>query len=74
MLGSPRKNRRRIGKIGHHEVRALGGQFLVRVPPRGDGDDAGADRSGTADIQRRIAENPDTFAIHTVAQPAAYHR
>ena len=59
----------RIGEIVEEQIRLVSGQFLKGVPAGGDRDDARADRAGTANVQRRIADDPDTFHLDAGRMP-----
>ena len=46
-------------------------KFLDVVPARGDGHGARPDGTGTADVQRRVADDPDARVEHTAPRGGA---
>ena len=61
----PHRDRASAGdrKVREQDVRLRGRQLFQPMRAGGDGGDAGADGPGTADVQRRVADDPDTVAV-----------
>src|SRR5437870_154893 len=55
------QQRRRIGQVREQDVRRARGELLDGMPAGGDGDDAGADVASAGDVQRRVADHPETL-------------
>src|SRR5438067_2516750 len=59
---------RGVRQVGEDQVRIRGGEFLARVPTRGDGGHADADAAGALNVERRVANDPAAIELDPAVQ------
>jgi hypothetical protein len=58
-----------VGCVFQEKIRGVGGEFVGGVFSGGDGDRFGADRAGTGDVMRGVAEHEDALGRELEAVP-----